>query len=325
MNNPLSPDHWGKNTRDYLLPYLAQTTELIQISSGYFSIEGYNIVRHLLWGKRVQLMVGYDDASRIRLRKKLIEDIMRHLRQWEAHNRREAVLALVKQLQAGQFLLSTLHDPEDEKEETLEPRERRGDHGKIYILDQQKALVGSGNFTHNGLLNNVEGMAVVEDPERVAYWVTQFNLYWNAEKTVDLTKLFLEVLLRWLSLCNPFEVYLKTLLALAPSEEVAELRPSYKMPVDYQLMVVEHLLRRLRQWGGAMLVASTGLGKTIMATHTAVRLRNENLIRNVFLCFAPKQLKPIGKSLWIVRVALVTKSSRVTCWILVLRVMKQLK
>ena len=63
------------------------------------------------------------------------------------------------------------------------------------------------------------------------------------------------------------------------------------MPVRYQQVIVERVLRQLRTWGGAFLVASTGLGKTVMATHTALRLKRAGEILNVMV-FAPKQMRP---------------------------------
>src|SRR5690606_18299262 len=107
----------------------------------------------------------------------------------------------------------------------------------------------------------------------------------------DLTQAVLNALLRWLDLSAPYDVYLKTIQALVPEDPSEAPRDDYKMPVKYQQVVIERLLRQLKEYRGAMLVASTGLGKTVMATHTAYRLREEREIYNVVV-FAPQQVHP---------------------------------
>ena len=90
-----------------------------------------------------------------------------------------------------------------------------------YILDNALALVGSSNLTRSGLINNTEGVTTVQDEERIQYWVEQYERYWNAPDTYDLTDELLERLLRWLDLTRPYDVYLKILLALNPEDLVS--------------------------------------------------------------------------------------------------------
>ena len=97
----IKTDHWHKQTIKFLKPVLAQAQTIIRVATGFFTVEGYDLIRELVAGKHVRLMVGYDEASRERLREKLIDDIMLHLATWDASNRRAAVLALVAQLEAG--------------------------------------------------------------------------------------------------------------------------------------------------------------------------------------------------------------------------------
>ena len=92
-------DYWGKNTLEFLTFHLGNATQIVRIATGFFTVEGYNLLREVLKGKQVRLMVGYDEQSRDRLREKLIEDVMRHLNVWSGINRREAVVALVEALQ----------------------------------------------------------------------------------------------------------------------------------------------------------------------------------------------------------------------------------
>jgi superfamily II DNA or RNA helicase len=277
-------NHWDRRTIRHLEPVLAQAKKLIRIATGFFTIEGYDLVRKNLIGKQIRLMVGYDEASKERLREKLIDDIMLHLRTWNDANRRAAVSDLVEQLQKGQFRIV-----EQQRADLVDARLRHKDHGKIYIIDEDYVAVGSSNLTVSGLLYNIEGVHIITETSDVVYWCRQFDHYWNAHDTIDLTQALLDALLAWLKLHPPYDVYLKTISALIPEDNTPPPREDYKLPVRYQMIVIERVLRQLKDWGGAMLVASTGLGKTIMATHIAYRLRLEHQIYNVIV-FAPLQV-----------------------------------
>ncbi len=283
-------DHWNKRALDFLRPHFNQAERLVQIATGFFTIQGYDLVREVLAGKLVQLLVGFDEQSKERLRQKLIEDILAHLSHWSEEDRRAAVLDLVERIQAGRFILTERR----ERDERVDARTRSRDHAKVFILDERMVIVGSINLTAGGLLYNAEGCTVQDDPERVRFFVDSFQEYWNDKNTFDLTEALLQALLDWLRLRPPFEVYLKAIQALIKDEEVEAPRESYKMPVEYQQVIIARVLRQLKQYRGAMLVASTGLGKTVMATHVALRLAQERKTIN-YLVFAPKQVHPDWK------------------------------
>ncbi len=282
----MKKDHWNKSALGFIQPYLAEAQQKVQIATGFFTIQGYELIREGLAQKWVQVMVGFDEQSRERLKELLIAEILLHLSRWDAENRRAAVEDLVKRIQQGRFQII-----EHKKQDFLDARARNRDHAKIYIFDEATVLVGSSNLTVSGLKYNYEGMASVLETGRVRYYLDQFNSFWEAEDTLDLTQALLDALLAWLSLRDPFDIYLKTIQLLIPEEDVEPPRENYKMPVRYQMVVIERLLRQLQESRGAMLVASTGLGKTVMATHTALRLHRERRIYNV-LVFAPVQVQP---------------------------------
>jgi superfamily II DNA or RNA helicase len=60
-------------------------------------------------------------------------------------------------------------------------------------------------------------------------------------------------------------------------------RPDYRYPVAYQHAIVEQALAGLGRHRGAFVVASTGLGKTVIATDIARRLRRDGLVEEVLL------------------------------------------
>lgn len=283
-------DHWNKRALDFVRPHFDQAQRLARIATGFFTVQGFDLVRQVLAGKQVQLLVGFDAKSKERLRQKLIEDIMLHLSQWSAEDRRTAVLDLVERIRAGRFVLAE----RQERDERVDARTRSRDHAKVFILDGEKVIVGSINLTESGLLYNAEGCSLVDDPERVRFFVESFERFWNDENTYDLTEALLQALLAWLQLRPPFDVYLKAIQTLIHEEEVEPPRETYKMPVEYQQVVIARVLRQLKEYRGAMLVASTGLGKTVMATHAALRLDMERKTMN-YLVFAPKQIHPDWK------------------------------
>jgi hypothetical protein len=88
----MQTDHWDGRTIRFMEPVLAEGTKTVRIATGFFTIEGYDLIREHLADKRVYLMVGFDEMSRERLREKLIEDVMFHLSAWDGPNRRTAVL-----------------------------------------------------------------------------------------------------------------------------------------------------------------------------------------------------------------------------------------
>ena len=279
-------DHWSSRTIRFLEPVLQAGQKTVRIATGFFTVEGYDLIREHLADKRVYLMVGFDEMSKERLREKLIDDIMFHLSTWDGPNRITAVHALVEQLEKRRLFVV-----EQPPGDLIDARLRNRDHAKVFIVDDATAVVGSGNLTVSGLRFNVEGMTQVTEPEKVAYWVERFNHFWKHPDTIDLTQALLEALKRWLELNPPYDIYLKTIEALIGEDDTPPPRSNYRMPVQYQMVVIERVLRQLKDWGGAMLVASTGLGKTVMATHIAYRLRLAHEIYNAIV-FAPLQVHP---------------------------------
>lgn len=284
----LITDHWNKDTVKFVAPYLQAARLAIRIATGYFTIQGYDLIRNPLENKRVYILVGYDEASRERLRDAVIENLIAHLRRWDVDNRRDAVRALVAKLQRREL---EIVERRGEILEFIDSRVRNEDHTKVYIVDDDYVLVGSSNLSRSGLRLNAEGMSTIQEPERVGYWLERFETYWNDPNTLTLTDELLQALLQWLDLEDPFDIYLKTISALVSEEDIEAPRDSYKMPIQYQWVVISRTLRQLNDWGGAMLVASTGLGKTVMATHTALLLRDQKKsIRNVIV-FSPKAVQ----------------------------------
>lgn len=251
--------------------FQAGETEL-RIASGFFTIRGWGFVRRYTFGKNVYLLVGLDEPGEDRARKVLINEILLNLRTGLDRDRRQAVMDLVSRMEAGQFQI-------------LDAR-ALNHHAKIYLVDHKFAIIGSSNTTGRGLLEQIESGSLVTDLKEVADRNEDFNRYFTLAK--DLTQELLEALRRWLQLATPWDIYLKTMLAL---EDLQPIKVAYKkQPVSYQVDMIAQTLRQIRIYGGSMLVASTGLGKTVVAIHVALYLRDEGLIDNVMV-IGPKVVK----------------------------------
>jgi superfamily II DNA or RNA helicase len=82
---------------------------------------------------------------------------------------------------------------------------------------------------------------------------------------------------------KPWQVYLKTLLAIKTLDEIELIRPSYRKPVGYQTDAIARILRQIEHFDGALLVASTGLEKTVIAADVFYRLKLSGRIDNVLV------------------------------------------
>ncbi len=152
-------------------------------------------------------------------------------------------------------------------------------HAKLYIADRQAAVVTSANFTHHGLCQSLEAGYVVTDPEDVGFFVDRFDEYFAQARPI--TQDLLEALRRWLGEYDPYTIYARALLELYGLEEEV---PSQLSPLaEYQKGVASSVLRSLLEHNGAFLIASTGLGKTIIASHVAAYLRMRDEIRSVLV------------------------------------------
>lgn len=244
----------------------------LRIASGFFTIRGWGLIRRHTLGKHVYLLVGLDDPGEDRALKVLIDEILLNLRTGLDGDRRQAVMDLVARMEAGQFQI-------------LDAR-ALNHHAKIYLVDYKFAIIGSSNTTGRGLLEQIESGSLITDLTEVSHLIENFDGYFALAK--DLTQELLEVLQRWLQLATPWDIYLKTMLAL---EDLQPIKAVYKkQPVSYQVDMISQTLRQIRSCGGSMLVASTGLGKTVVAVHVALHLRDEDIIDNVMV-IGPKVVK----------------------------------
>lgn len=161
-------------------------------------------------------------------------------------------------------------------------------HAKCFIFgsyesDEAIGIIGSSNFTRNGLTHNSE-LNALEDDHRVVVFQPKndkqevghlfwFDELWNDETTEIWNEQFgaiLESSPVGDKLYSPYETYIKTLYELY-KEEIEDdptdmvTNGKGKTLFDFQFKNVHALLRRLRKYKVAMLSDSVGLGKTTTA------------------------------------------------------------
>jgi ERCC4-related helicase len=167
-------------------------------------------------------------------------------------------------------------------------------HAKTYIFGDFESnnavgVIGSSNFTKNGLTQNTELNALEPDHRVVTYQpktdsqetghLSWFEGMWSDESSIEWTQRFGEVIETspvGNKFFSPFETYVKTLHTLYKEElEDSQFeekdKPMGRTLFDFQQKNTQALQRRLTKYKVAMLSDSVGLGKTTTAI---------NVIRN---------------------------------------------
>lgn len=179
-------------------------------------------------------------------------------------------------------------------------------HAKCYIFGNFNSksavgVIGSSNFTENGLTNNFELNAGESDHRIIQFHPTHkehenghlswFEEAWNDKGCVDWTGKFEELIdtsIHGEKLFSPYEMYIKTLDymygdLLRNDREITHL--SSKKLQDFQERSVKQIMWRLEKNGVAMLADSVGLGKTITAIGVIKQYSGKRVV-----VIAPKSL-----------------------------------
>lgn len=238
---------------EIIIYWAIRSEEIIRVISGYFTVKGYSTVKKYFEGKKLVLIVGIEEPAEAGARKVLIDEILRELRTGSDIERYQTVQELVAKIQRGGFHLIDARALDH--------------HAKVYIFDNKAALVSSSNFTFKGLHDREESGLPTVDSIEVQGFIDDFEkLYARA---FDITQELLGRFEKWLELTTPWEVYLKTLFCLEGYEEIPAANSLYRFPVSYQKYLVARAVNSLREHGGHMIVAQTGLGKTVIGTEVA--------------------------------------------------------
>jgi hypothetical protein len=272
------PTHWFDKgvALQVVRHYFKQGSATIRIAVGFFTVRGYNLIRASATGKKMYILVGVNEPGEDKVRRVVVKEIMNDLRTGIDEDRRAAVVELVSKMEGGQFRIIDAHALDH--------------HAKLYIIDDNVALVGSANISGRGLIEAIEAGYTITDRQHVADFLGWYDDHFYSPACVDITQALLDALKRWLNLVRPWDIYLKTLDALRALEEPKLQRSTYLKPVGFQTDVIARALRQLEEHCGAIVIASTGLGKTVIASDVTLRLKEAEIISNV-LVIGPKAVE----------------------------------
>lgn len=253
-----------------------QNAQLIRIATAYFEPSGYQCLQDVLARKQILLLVGREEGGRDKAElviRKFVNELAAH----PIDRRIRAMRLMLEALENHQLFIgvsASLHDS------TFLDARYLYHHAKLYIADEDAAVVTSANMSYHGLVVSREAGYVVENPDDVSYFAQRFDKYF--EHAESITQPLIDELKAYLDAHRPFDVYIRALIELyrLPDETVPRELPPL---AAYQQPVVSRVLQALQDYRGALLIASTGLGKTVMAAHLVAYLRMEGLIDRVII------------------------------------------
>lgn len=267
----------GTRRSGELLELLAQGSRVAQIGTAYFSLGGYIRVADRLKETDLQLLIGRDDSSKrhvqaiLEMFKASIARRIELVEEFDGLQRRQVILKLYDQLVRGRVRVRR-----------FDPRISRGTfHAKVFLFDRDRAFVGSANLSEGGLQNNIECGYLVSDPDEVAYLVDRFESYFDDGVPFS-EKLLSAIEESWVMHDDvaPRDALLKALHLLfgrVPRIDAPE-------PLaDFQKSIVATVLRRFETTPRVLLVAPTGIGKTLMGAYVAAALRKRVSVDRVII------------------------------------------
>jgi superfamily II DNA or RNA helicase len=271
-NNPLSGVGPGVGLA-FIKAYFPKAQYIIRIASAYFTLKGFKISRDFIAPKtQLQILVGREEGLNVQKTiKTIIHEIIGDFGNCE-EDLYEAIADLKDRIKSGRFVIK------DAREMQVKF------HCKFYICDDRYIWHGSANYTGLGLTQSAEQVSVSNDLDEIRLFTSWYN---NALKDArDLLSELIDELESLTTLVHPFDIYLKTLILLNNLPALKR-RPNANIPTYFQKGVIANALIQTKQYGGGLIVAATGLGKTTIGAEIALHLQSEQDIKQVIL-IAPK-------------------------------------
>lgn len=270
------------NVRIKLLDCLIEAStnyDQISIATGYWDLEATALLLpHLKNYKKIRLLIGREPL------------IPRHqLNEVEPDYPDKDIFEDLQRIKIDSNLKPTVKDLKklvDNKVLEVKVFKKSFLHAKCYIFGSFESnsalgIIGSSNFTKNGLTVNRE-LNAGEDDQRVVQFnpknkdqehghLSWFEEVWTDEGCIEWTGKFIELVdtsIHGEQLFSPYEMYIKTLDYMygdiLKEDREIEALSSRKLQA-FQERSVKQILWRLDKNGVAMLADSVGLGKTITA------------------------------------------------------------
>jgi ERCC4-related helicase/regulator of extracellular matrix RemA (YlzA/DUF370 family) len=278
-NLPKLIDNERKSLLDIFLQ-IAPSHKRLSIATGYWDIEGMKLVLEAVKNyENIRILIGRepllrrDNTSNIESPEPDYpdQDFFEDLQKIDPSPELKKVVIQMKELI-------------DEGKLEVRIYRRSFLHAKCYIFGDSSSaeaigIVGSSNFTRNGMTSNHELNALESDARIVTFepkseeqevgHLFWFNQLWNDELTESWTGQFIE-LVRQSPIGDlvpsPYEMYIKTLSLLYEDELTDNIELSQELEqvlYAFQQRNAQLLINKLEKHGLAMLADSVGLGKTI--------------------------------------------------------------
>lgn len=252
----------------FIKRYFPDATETIRISSVFFSLKGFQLGQeHIKEQVVYKILVGRDDGHDVQ--EAVLNEITEEMRQPGA-TLTSVIEELVDRIKNEKFYIKSANS-------ISQPF-----HCKFYICDDEVGWHGSSNYANNGLKINAEQVSLFPHSNDIEKFTSWFDNV--ASESEDLLGPLLKLLELWLTMARPFDVYLKALNYLLGDKEEQN-RPF--APVFFQQILIQAANRQLKEYGGAFIVAATGLGKTIIGAEISLNFLDSKGIKTIILIAPP--------------------------------------
>lgn len=265
-----------------------QCTE-VKIATGYWDMPGMKLIydelkSFLERGGKLQLLLGQEPM----LRTYMLEKPQKRDVNFPGFYIRRDIQKLNEDfVDVAQLLIAYSESQKSQIEVRVYGKENEDKflHAKCYIFlgtGFAKGVIGSSNFTYNGLLENAElnyletNTLVVTAPDN-HYANTKSHLTWFNEKWEDAvlwTGKFIEIINttpgRAPKTLTPYEVYIRLLQDCFGVDDQMDtalqdyLKGTVYTPQPYQLDAVKQCYNIMQKMGGFLLADVVGLGKTVV-------------------------------------------------------------
>ena len=294
-------DNHDRGTVGEFLKANIENSSSLSVVSAYFTIHAFEGLKGYLWKiDGLRFLFGEPD---------FINNLDTRNTDPKAFKIEDEGLELDKPLQQRP-IAKECADWIDQKVEVKSTRQSNLLHGKMYHIannDAEKAIMGSSNFTVQGLglgqsNNNIELNLEVDDDQDRGDLKVWFDDLWNDDGRVeDVKKQVIDRLKKLGDDQGPEFIYYKTLYELFRDELETRMNNEQKIEdthlydtqiwdtlYDFQKDGVKSVIARLLRHNGCILADSVGLGKTYtaLAVIKFFELRNERVL---VLC--PKKLR----------------------------------
>ncbi len=165
-------------------------------------------------------------------------------------------------------------------------------HAKLYIMtfaeedrDTGRVITGSSNFTHSGLVDNLEFNVELKNRSDYEFAQRKFEALWK--DAVDVSEKYIQTIEEktWLNQnITPYQLYLKFLYEYFKDElsQIDELFVKY-LPeefkkLEYQEQAVLNAKKIVEEYGGVFISDVVGLGKTYISAMLAGQLDGRTLV-----------------------------------------------